>query len=123
MSGALEKAFIELKDASKRLTCMFNPREYTIAKSSTWHKTPAKGAKSAPKPEFVGANPRTMTLELFFDGWERSADLTQGSNDVSKAIDTLMDWTTPTQKSLSDNKPNPPIVVFHWGARIRSTRI
>jgi hypothetical protein len=108
VSGPLKKAFLELKDGSKRLECMFNPREYTVSKSSTWHKTPAKGAKSAPKPEFVGANPRSMQMELFLDAWEASGD-------VSKAIDTLMDWTTPTHDSLSDNKPNPPIVVFHWG--------
>jgi hypothetical protein len=110
VSGALVKAFIELKDGSKRLTCTFNPREYTISKSATWHKTPAKGAKSAPKPEFVGANPRAMQMELFFDVWESNGD-------VSRDVDTLMDWTTPTQKSLSDNKPNPPLVVFHWGSK------
>jgi hypothetical protein len=108
MSTELAKALIRLKDGSDELTCTFKPLEYTISKSSTWHKTPAKGAKSAPKPEFVGANPRTMQMELFFDAWETPGE-------VTKDIDRLMDWTTPTQKSLSDNKPNPPIVVFHWG--------
>jgi Contractile injection system tube protein len=108
MSGAPEKAFIALKDGGERLTCTFNPREYTISKSSTWHKTPAKGAKSAPKPEFVGANPRTMQVELFFDAWESPGD-------VSKQVNTLLEWTNPTKKSIADNKPNPPIVVFHWG--------
>jgi Contractile injection system tube protein len=109
MSGGLEKAFIALKDGSGQLECAFNPREYTISKSGTWHKTPAKGAKKAPKPEFVGANPASMSMELFFDGWE-----TRG-NDVSKSIKTLFDWTGPTPKSLQVGKPNPPIVVFHWG--------
>jgi hypothetical protein len=109
MSGPLQKAFIEEKDGGTRLTCAFNPKEYTISKSSTWHKTPAKGAKSAPKPEFVGANPRTMQMELFFDAWESGGD-------VSKAVTTLMDLTTPTQKSLAANKPNPPTVIFHWGS-------
>jgi nucleoid-associated protein YgaU len=108
MSGPLEKAFIALKDGGERLTCAFNPREYTISKSATWHKTPAKGAKSAPKPEFVGANPSSMSMELFFDGFESGGD-------VSKVVGTLFDWTSPTPKSIADNKPNPPIVVFHWG--------
>jgi Contractile injection system tube protein len=110
MSGELQKAFIALKDGSEQLTCAFNPKEYTISKSGSWHKTPAKGAKSAPKPEFVGANPRSMQMELFFDGWESDGD-------VSKSVDTLLDWTSPTKKSISDNKPNPPIVVFHWGSK------
>jgi hypothetical protein len=108
VSGELQKAFIALKDGPDRLTCAFNPREYTISKSSTWHKTPAKGAKSAPKPEFVGANPRAMQMELFFDGWEAAVD-------VSKSVELLLEWTNPTKKSIADNKPNPPIVVFHWG--------
>jgi hypothetical protein len=106
--SGLQKAFIALKDGSEQIQCAFNPKEYTITKSATWHKTPAKGAKSAPKPEFVGANPRSMSMELFFDGWE-------GGLDVAKSVDTLLEWTSPTKKSLADNKPNPPIVVFHWG--------
>lgn len=108
IDGALEKAFIALKDGGRQLTCAFNPREYTITKSATWHKTPAKGAKSAPKAEFVGANPASMSMELFFDAFEKSGD-------VSKDVDTLLEWTSPTKKSLTDNKPNPPVVVFHWG--------
>jgi len=110
MSGGPKKAFIALKDGGQKLECLFNPREYTITKSATWHKTPAKGAKSAPKPEFVGSNPRSMSMELFFDAWEKSGD-------VSKDVDTLLEWTSPTAKSLADNKPNPPIVVFHWGTK------
>jgi nucleoid-associated protein YgaU len=110
MTGGLVKAFIALKDGSQQLKCMFNPREYTITKSGKWHKTPAKGAKSAPKPEFVGAEPRSMNMELFFDAWESSGD-------ISKDIDLLLEWTSPTKKSISDNKPNPPIVVFHWGSK------
>jgi Contractile injection system tube protein len=102
------KAFIALKEGGEHLECAFNPREYTISKSGTWHKTPAKGAKKAPKPEFLGANPASMSMELFFDGWEKG-------NDVSKSIKTLLDWTGPTLKSLQADKPNPPIVVFHWG--------
>jgi hypothetical protein len=108
MKGSWKKAFIALKDGSEQLDCAYNPREYTISKSGTWHKTPAKNAKKAPKPEFVGANPTSMSMELFFDGWEKGGD-------VSKTIKKLLDWTGPTKKSLTDKKPNPPIVVFHWG--------
>jgi hypothetical protein len=35
---------------------------------------------------------------------------------VTKDVDMLLNWTTPTPKSLQANKPNPPIVAFHWGA-------
>jgi hypothetical protein len=112
VNGPLEKAFIKLKDESALLKCMFNPREFTITKSGTWHKTPTRGSKSAPKPEFIGPNARSMQMELFFDAWEKS-----GSDDVSSAVNTLLEWMNPTEKSHSDNKPNPPIVVFHWGEK------
>jgi nucleoid-associated protein YgaU len=49
-----------------------------------------------------------MSMELFFDAWEKAGD-------VSKSVDTLLEWTSPTKKSIADSKPNPPIVVFHWG--------
>jgi hypothetical protein len=107
--SALTKAFIQPKEGGERLTCSFNPSEYTISKSGNWQKTPARGARSAPTPEFVGANPRTLQMELFFDGWE------DGSTNVQANVDTLLDWTNPTKKSIADNKPNPPILVFHWG--------
>jgi nucleoid-associated protein YgaU len=106
---SLQKAFIVEKEGGAQLSCRFNPREYTITKSSKWTKTPAKGAKSAPKQEFLGAQPRSMQMELFFDAWESK------SASVAKDVDTLLGWTNPTQKSISANKPNPPIVVFHWG--------
>jgi nucleoid-associated protein YgaU len=110
MSG-LEKAFIALKDKSDQLKCAFNPREFTISKSGAWHKTPAKGAKKAPKPEFVGANPASMSMELFFDAWEKDGQ----KGDVTESVKKLLEWTGPTDKSLEDGKPNPPIIVFHWG--------
>jgi hypothetical protein len=106
----LVKAYLMEKEGAKRLECQFNPREYTIATSATWHKAPTKGAPKAPTPEFVGANPRTLQLELFFDAWE-------SSHDVGSDLDTLFEWTNPTQKSLSSNQPNPPILVFHWGVK------
>jgi Contractile injection system tube protein/LysM domain len=110
VNGALEKAFIAPKEGGPALTCAFNPKEYTISKSSTWHRTPARGAHSAPHPEFVGANPRSMQMELFFDAWESGGD-------VSTDVDTLLEWTGPTERSIADQKPNPPIVVFHWGTK------
>ena len=74
MKGSWKKAFIALKDGSEQVSCAFNPRELSISKSATWQKTPARAARSAPKPEFVGADPSKMQVELFFDGWEQFGD-------------------------------------------------
>jgi nucleoid-associated protein YgaU len=107
---SLEKAFIVRKDNNEQLTCLFNPKEYTIKKSSQWKSTPQKGAKKAPKTEFVGTNPRTLDMELFFQSWESP------TGDVAKDVDTLFEWTNPTEDSRRQNKPQPPIVMFRWGA-------
>jgi nucleoid-associated protein YgaU len=106
---ALQKAFIVRQDDGSQLTCMFNPKEYTIKKSSQWKSTPSKGAKSAPKTEFVGTNPKTLDMELFFESWESQ------SGDIKKDIESLFEWTNPTKDSLAKNKPQPPIVLFCWG--------
>jgi hypothetical protein len=112
VTGAgLAKAVVAAKDGSARLECRFNPREYVVAKSAIWTRTPARGAQSAPMPEFVGTNPRTLQMELFFDEWE------SGSGDVSKDVEQLLEWTNPTPQSISANKPNPQIVFFRWGTK------
>jgi hypothetical protein len=107
---ALQKASIVAAELQQTLVCRFNPKEYTVATSATWAKTPAKGAEKAPKPEFVGTNPRSLQMELFLDSWDSK------SESVTKDVDMLLNWTTPTPKSLQANKPNPPTVAFHWGA-------
>jgi hypothetical protein len=110
MEKALQKAFIVRKDDGSQLTCLFNPKEYTVKKSSQWKSTPSKGAKSAPKAEFVGTNPRTLDMELFFESWEST------SGNIGQDLDTLFGWTNPTEDSLRQSKPQPPIVLFRWGS-------
>jgi nucleoid-associated protein YgaU len=104
-----QKAMIKPKDGGAPLACRFNPREVSISKSATWQKTAARAAKTAPTPEFTGTQPRQLQMELFFDAWEAP------SHDLTKDLDLLFGWTNPTEKSISNNQPNPPVVVFHWG--------
>jgi nucleoid-associated protein YgaU len=107
---ALQKAFIVCQDTGEQLTCLFNPKEYTIKKSSQWKATPSKKAKTAPKTEFVGTNPRTLDMELFLEAWESA------SGDIATDVERLFTWANPTEDSLRKNKPQPPIVVFRWGS-------
>jgi hypothetical protein len=110
-TNGLAKAVIAVRDGDARVECRFNPREYVVAKSATWMRTPTRGAQTASMPEFVGTNPRSLQMELFFDDWQ------SGSGDVSKDIETLLGWTNPTPQSISANRPNPPIVFFQWGTK------
>ena len=83
------------------LESQFNPKEISIDKSVPWQlqKTPGPGDL-----EFTSANPRTMSLELMFDGFE------SGSS-IQDEIETL--------HRLSDVDPGlkrPPKVKVVWGS-------
>lgn len=108
-SKHLIKAYIEAKETGRRLSCRFNPSEYTVATSASWASTPGSGTEGAPVPQFIGSSARTLQLELFFDQRESA------SGDVAADVDLLFTWTAPTRESIAKQAPRPPLVVFHWG--------
>lgn len=110
-SRAPEKAYLVAKPTGDQLTCAFNPEKIEIMKSATWRSSSNRGAEEAPPPEFVGTKPRTLKMTLLFEGWETA------SGDVSADVEMLFSWTNPTEESLDNNQPQPPLVVLHWGAK------
>jgi nucleoid-associated protein YgaU len=120
----LEKAHLILKDPTSGrqvggLQFQFNPKEYSIQKSASWESKPAKGAKKATMPEFKGAEPRSMTVEIFLDA-TISPKAAKGAAPppepkLDKDIEELFKCCTPTEGSMSKNKPSPPFVAFGWG--------
>ncbi|TFV77482.1 LysM peptidoglycan-binding domain-containing protein [Blastococcus sp. CT_GayMR19] len=92
-----------------RLEFQFNPKEFTIAKSATWTSKPARGAQKAGPPEFTGAGPGKLSVEMFFDA--------SGTHDrtVVTAVEKLFACCVPTEESLKDKKASPPLVVLKWG--------
>jgi nucleoid-associated protein YgaU len=91
------------------VTFQFNPKEVTISKSAQWAKKPAKGAKKAGPPEYNGADPCKLTVEMFFDATLKS-DLS-----VVDSVEKLFSCCVPVDKTRTANKPMPPLVVFKWG--------
>jgi len=87
----------------------FNPKELTISKSAKWERQPAKGAKQAGPPEYSGAEPCRLTVEMFFDATLAHRDT------VVESVEKLFSCCVPLDKTISDNKPMPPLVVFKWG--------
>ncbi len=87
----------------------FNPKEVTIAKSAKWERKTATGAKSAGPPEFSGAEPCKLTMEMFFD-----ATATHDGSVVA-AVERLFSCCVPTEESASKDKPTPPLVMLEWG--------
>jgi Contractile injection system tube protein len=121
-SGAsLVRAFLELREPGTmgsttpgarigKIDFQFNPKELSLTKTAKWERQPARNAGSAGIPEFQGAEPCSMTLEMFFD-----ASAAQDSS-VVQAVDKLFRCCVPTDKTKQDQLGVPPWVVFHWGS-------
>ena len=110
MNSKMVKARLEEVEGSNKLEFKFNPTEYSVSKSANWSNTAAsKGTKAGSKPHYVGSNPQTIGLKIFFDDWEALA------GDVTKPVEQLLDWCTPTEKSIRNKKSQPPILRFIWG--------
>jgi nucleoid-associated protein YgaU len=100
-----------------QLTFRFNPKEYTVKKTANWKRKPARGAKQAAMPEFTGANPRELSLEIFLD----ASDSQSGS--VVADLELLFSCCAPTSQTLGQNKPSPPFVLFGWGSTMSFTAV
>lgn len=108
------KASLAEVDGSKELSFRFNPKEYSISKSATWNRPTNKSAKTASKPEFGGVQPQSISMELFFDDWEKTKD--NSNPDLVKDIGQLLEWLQPTPDSINKKKPQPQILQFRWGS-------
>ena len=104
------KASLVEADGSKELKFRFNPKEYSIQKSATWNRPTNKSAKSSSKPEFGGAQPQSVSMELLFDDWENP------DADLLADVHTLLGWMMPTEKSISNGKPQPQVLKLQWGS-------
>ena len=93
------------------VTFQFNPKEYSLQKSANWKSKPAKGAKQAPMPEFQGADPRSITIEIFLDATDSD------SRDITRDVEKLLGCCTPLDQTVGQNKPSPPFVIFSWGTQ------
>jgi hypothetical protein len=117
----LKKALLEVHEPSKdgslaaagplmyKLDFQFNPKELQLAKQASWKREQAKGNKKASPPQFTGAQPAKLTLELFFDASAKQ------DNSVVKNVEKLFSLTVPTESSLTSKKASPPWVIFKWG--------
>jgi nucleoid-associated protein YgaU len=107
---ALTKATITNLDTGDPIHCLFNPTEYTIAKTNSWQTNRVVG-KNVPKLDFTGGEARTMQMELFFDVLEKDGD------DVSTHIDKLWEltMTNDEKQNPKTERSRPPLCLFQWG--------
>jgi len=114
---------INLDNPSVIIECMFNPKEYSMAKRNNWGPPPNQPGRGSggnnsgtnvPKQQYTGGSPATLTLQLLFDTYEGA----QGSRDVRREYTSRIWQLAEVDESLTDNtttKSRPPIVRFQWG--------
>lgn len=112
-SGQLEKATLRVVEGDPTQTSLrfiYNPKEFTTQKSSSWNRPTTSGARSATPPQFAGAGPQTVSMEIMLDAWEDEAA------DVVAKVQTLLEWLKPTSGSIQRRRPSPPVLSFEWGS-------
>jgi contractile injection system tube protein len=104
----LEKIVIgSLDDPGVGVEAQYNPKDISIEQSQTWNAHPNKG--NLPDLAFGGGAGRTMSLELFFDGFE-------SGQSVQPAIDALVDLSRVRKlDSSQDSMLRPHVVAVVWG--------
>ena len=91
----------------------FNPKEVSLARTVPWSDKNHVG-KDAMTPEYTGSQPRSLDLELMFDGYEINYALTD-------PIAILEELATPTDiTSGTEKERRPHYCVVTWGCGKRA---
>jgi hypothetical protein len=103
----MEKAKIHILDdkgkkrEDKTIDVMFNPTEYSNAINVKW-----KGGEGE-IPEFLGSNFGNLVITLFFDTYEKGADVREAG------IKRIVELGVPSVEG--EEWKTPPLCLFSWG--------
>jgi hypothetical protein len=110
-----KKAVIVIKKKSgpeKRLTCHFNPTDYTISRDVTWQFKSVLG-KDVPVADFQGGGSNKLTLKLLFDTTMEAGAPKDVRSDTKHLWDAA--YIDTGSKDAVTNKSEPPHILFIWG--------
>lgn len=116
--AALSKARLDVVDrGSSTITrssvaFSFNPKELSVTKSSSWSPNTSPNAAGPSTQTYVATEPRTITMDLFFDGWETATE------DVGDDVDALLGWIGVAGHMSNDQQARPPTLRFSWGRQV-----
>jgi hypothetical protein len=99
----------QLASQFDQISFQFNPKELSITKSAKWERKNSRNSKKSSPPEFSGADPCKMTLEMFFDASG------PGHPSVVARVEALFRCCVPTDDTLASKKAVPPLVQLSWG--------
>ncbi|MGP8297332.1 CIS tube protein [Streptomyces inhibens] len=91
-----------------RVKLHFNPERIAVTKAASWKRGRAPSNGSAARAQFVSAQPRTMTLDVFLD-----APGSKGG--VQEQVERLLSCCVPTSQSVAAKPASAPWVRLEWG--------
>lgn len=94
----------------KEIEFQFNPGQLRLQKSTDWNSPIAPGFKIAAIPEFAGAQPQRMSLQIFLD-----SSMTPSGTTVMDEVEALLGCCEVTLPSIAAKQPCTPWVFFQWG--------
>lgn len=104
---ALEKLKILLETRpgtyDSEFSVLFNPAQFVLDKSVHWAKVPT-AERDAAESQFTHADPYTLTLDLFFDSYEKGEDVRKHTKNVSAMV------------TVSGDLHRPPRCKLAWGS-------
>jgi hypothetical protein len=94
------------------VTAQYNPKELQVDKSIPWQKKNQANQSNDQgiHLEFTGAEGRSMSVELLFDGYEQNASIIKNITN----LETLASVIDPT--STDENKRRPHRCIVSWGS-------
>ena len=124
--SAKTKISIGSLDGGPVVTAQYNPKELQIDKSIPWSKVNEANKSNSGSDqsqgihlEFTGAEGRTMSVELFFDGFEPNGNKVDVAKKV-KDLETLASVIQPG--ALKEDLRRPHRCVVTYGKTIDSFR-
>lgn len=90
------------RSANAQIEALFNPKEYSLSKSVPWNPHASAGL-DAPEMQFTTGQGETLNLELFFDTYEKAANVREHTDKLHSLA--LIDATLH----------RPPLVIVTWG--------
>ncbi|MDP1848454.1 MAG: LysM peptidoglycan-binding domain-containing protein, partial [Solirubrobacteraceae bacterium] len=109
-TASVQRAKLEIEGQAP-IDCLFNPAQYAMTKVNNYQVQAVPGA-SFGTPQFVGGQPREMSVEMLFDV-TLSTPAKPSVRPITDALFKMME--VPSGGSASAGKA-PPTVTFRWGA-------
>ena len=91
------------------LIAQYNPKEVGVDKSVPWQKAPTSTGDQ-PEMQFTSAEGRSMSFELFFDGYET------GTNVHTEYVGPLLALAMVMKPGGTEEEKRPPRVRILWGS-------